>query len=376
LVIIYFKIVDLKCYDYAMRYIIPFVSSDISNAPSLFAGKQQLQVPDLCHQYCGRNNNCKCIRMIAYHASHEQFAPSRLLKLAQAAEAAGFDAIHSSDHFHPWSTRQGESGFAFSWVAAALQATSLPVSMVCAPGQRYHPAIVAQAIATLAEMYPGRYSVELGSGEALNEMITGTPWPAKEIRNERLKESAEVIRKLLNGQQVTFHGHINIKNARLYSLPGINPPLFCAAISEQTASWAGGWADGLLTTAGDLKEVKAKRDKFEKGGGKGKPVRLQFSFSYHQDKEAAIDGAYEQWRSNLVGTTKLGDLSTPEQFDDATEKISREEVAEKVPIYTSIESVLEHAQEYLDNGFQMVTLHNVNTNQEQFVEDFGRVYKR
>ncbi|MHA4844209.1 TIGR03885 family FMN-dependent LLM class oxidoreductase [Flavitalea antarctica] len=314
--------------------------------------------------------------MIAYHASHEQFAPSRLLKLAQAAEAAGFDAIHSSDHFHPWSTRQGQSGFAFSWVAAALQATSLPVSMVCAPGQRYHPAIVAQAMATLAEMFPGRYSVELGSGEALNEMITGTPWPAKQIRNERLRESADVIRKLLQGERVTYHGHINVKNAKLYSLPEMKPMIFCAAISEQTASWAGGWADGLLTTAGELAEVKTKREKFEKGGGVGKPVHLQFSFSYHPDKEAAIDSAYEQWRSNLVGTQKLGDLSTPEQFDDATAKVTREEVAEKVPIYTDIRGILEHAQQYLDSGFQMVTLHNVNTYQEKFVEDFGKVYQR
>jgi coenzyme F420-dependent glucose-6-phosphate dehydrogenase len=314
--------------------------------------------------------------MIAYHASHEQFAPSRLLRLARSAEAAGFDAIHSSDHFHPWSLRQGQSGFAFSWVAAVLQATGLAVSMVCAPGQRYHPAIVAQAIATLAEMYPGRYSVELGSGEALNEMITGTPWPSKQIRNERLKESAEVIRKLLDGQQVTFQGHINIKNARLFSLPENMPLLFCAAISEETSSWAGGWADGLLTTAGELKEVQAKKDKFEKGGGKGKPVHLQFSFSYHQDKDVAIDGAFEQWRSNLVGIDKLDDLSTPEQFDNAAENITREEIAEKVPIYTDIKSVIDRAKEYLDNGFQMVTLHNVNTNQEQFVDDFGNAYKR
>ncbi|HTE23513.1 TIGR03885 family FMN-dependent LLM class oxidoreductase [Flavitalea sp.] len=314
--------------------------------------------------------------MVAYHASHEQFAPSRLLRLAEAAELAGFDAIHSSDHFHPWSVRQGESGFAFSWVASVLQATKLPVSMVCAPGQRYHTAIVAQAIATLAEMYPGRYSVELGSGEALNEMITGTAWPSKQIRNERLKESADVIRKLLNGQQVTFHGHINVKNAKLYTLPATRPPLFCAAISEQTAAWAGEWADGLLTTAGDLQEVIKKREQFEMGGGKGKPVRLQFSFSYDHDREAAIDGAYDQWRTNIIGTDKLDDLSTPQQFDIVAEKITREEISEKVPIYTNIEAVIDHVQKYLNNGFQMVTLHNVNKNQEQFVEDFGKVYKK
>src|SRR5688572_26360512 len=123
---------------------------------------------------------------IFYHASHEQFPPSELLQLAKMAELAGFDGVHSSDHFHPWSERQGQSGFSFSWIAAAMQATHLPFSMVCAPGQRYHPAIVAQAIATLAEMFPGRFSVELGSGEALNESITGDVWPQKEERNARL----------------------------------------------------------------------------------------------------------------------------------------------------------------------------------------------
>src|SRR5688500_14952285 len=141
--------------------------------------------------------------LICYHASHEQFAPSHLLKLVVAAEAAGFDGIHSSDHFHPWGRAQGQSGFTFSWIGAALQATSLHFSMVCAPGQRYHPAIVAQAIATLAEMFPGRINFELGSGEAMNEAITGEEWPDKQTRNERLLQSVTIIRRLLKGEKVS-----------------------------------------------------------------------------------------------------------------------------------------------------------------------------
>src|SRR5688572_33157874 len=153
--------------------------------------------------------------MICYHASHEQFAPSLLLKLAVAAERAGFSGLHSSDHFHPWSSSQGQSGFSFSWIAAALQATSLPCSVITAPGQRYHPAIVAQAIATLEEMFPGRFSIALGSGEALNENITGEKWPAKEDRNKRLKESVDVIRRLLNGEMVSHKGAVIVEHARL-----------------------------------------------------------------------------------------------------------------------------------------------------------------
>jgi coenzyme F420-dependent glucose-6-phosphate dehydrogenase len=156
---------------------------------------------------------------IGYQASHEQFSPSALLRYAVMAEQAGFDAIHSSDHFHPWSAAQGQSGYSFAWLGAALQATSLPFGVICAPGQRYHPAIVAQAAATLTEMFPGRFWLTLGSGEAINEQITGGRWPGKPERNQRLLESATVIRRLLAGETVSHDGLVTVKEAKLYSLP-------------------------------------------------------------------------------------------------------------------------------------------------------------
>jgi G6PDH family F420-dependent oxidoreductase len=125
---------------------------------------------------------------IGIHASHEQIPPSALLTAMRDAEAAGFERAWSSDHFSPWSARQGESGFAWSWLGAAMQATAMPYGVVNAPGQRYHPAIVAQAAATLAELFPGRFSVALGSGEFSNERITGEVWPRKAVRNARLRE--------------------------------------------------------------------------------------------------------------------------------------------------------------------------------------------
>ena len=127
---------------------------------------------------------------IGFHASHEQFAPSRLLSLVRQAEAAGFDAAMSSDHFAPWGLAQGHSGFSWSWIGAALATTSFPIGMVVAPGQRYHPAVVAQGMATLAEMFPGRYWGALGSGEALNEHITGDAWPPKADREARGRRAA------------------------------------------------------------------------------------------------------------------------------------------------------------------------------------------
>ena len=157
--------------------------------------------------------------LFGYHASQEQFAPSQLLRYSQLAEDVGFQAIMCSDHFHPWSERQGESGFTFAWLGAVMQTTSVSFGSVCAPGQRYHPAIVAQAAATLADMFPERYWIALGSGQLLNEHITGERWINKADRNTRLKECADVIRRLWAGERVTYKGFINVDEAELYTLP-------------------------------------------------------------------------------------------------------------------------------------------------------------
>src|SRR4029453_16191359 len=151
------------------------------------------------------------------HCSHEQIPPADLLTAVIAAERAGFDAAMCSDHFSPWSERQGQSGFAWSWLGAALQATNLSFGVVNAPGQRYHPAIIAQAIGTLSSMYPGRFWAALGTGEYSNEHITGDVWPRKDVRNARLRESVDVIRDLLNGEEVSRDGLITVDRARLWT---------------------------------------------------------------------------------------------------------------------------------------------------------------
>lgn len=141
-----------------------------------------------------------------YQASHEQYPPSTLLQYIQMAEQAGFQACLSSDHTHPWSRVQGNSGFAQSWLGAALQATHLTFGVVTVPGYRYHTAVLAQAVATLEEMFPGRFFLTMGSGEALNEHIIGKGWPVKPERNAILQESAEVMRRLWRGEEVTHTG--------------------------------------------------------------------------------------------------------------------------------------------------------------------------
>jgi probable non-F420 flavinoid oxidoreductase len=310
---------------------------------------------------------------IIYHASHEQHSPSRLLKLVQLAEQAGFDGIHSSDHFHPWSVRQGHSGFSFSWLGAAMQATRLPFSMVCAPGQRYHPAIVAQAIATLAEMFPDRFEVELGSGEALNEVMTGEEWPAKEMRNQRLLECFAVIKKLLTGQEVTFEGHVKVKEAQIYSLPPAPPPLYCAALSRQTSEWAAPWSDGLLTTAGEIDETADKINAFRNNGGKHKPIRVQYAFSFAETKQKALEAAFDQWRTIMVDAEKLATLYKPEHFDKATAAVKMEELEGKIPLITNITELQQSIDLYTQLDVNGIILHNVNnTSQEAFIEEYGK----
>src|SRR5690606_34033714 len=156
---------------------------------------------------------------IGYHASHEQLPPRDLLAAVRHAESAGFDAAMCSDHLSPWTTTQGQSGFAWTWLGAALASTRFSIGVVTAPGQRYHPVVLAQAIATVEQMFPGRFWAALGSGEAINEHVTGTGWPEKPDRNRRLRECADTIRRLLAGEKVERDGTIRVHSARVWSRP-------------------------------------------------------------------------------------------------------------------------------------------------------------
>jgi coenzyme F420-dependent glucose-6-phosphate dehydrogenase len=309
---------------------------------------------------------------IAYQASHEQFAPSHLLQLAGQAEEAGFDAIHSSDHFHPWSRQQGQCGFSFAWLGAAMQQSGLPFGMVCAPGQRYHPAVVAQAVATLGEMFPDRFHVSLASGEALNESITGEKWPLREERNSRLQECAEVIRRLLAGEMVNHTGQVRVEHAQLYTLPAIKPPLFAAALSPESARRVGGWADGLVTVCQSSEQLKQVMDAFKAGGGEGKPVHVKIDLSYALDEEEALRGAHEQWRTNVFGHDIITDTAKVEQFEAMAEYVRPEDMRDSVLVSADPEVFIRHIREVAALGVESIILHNVNRGQERFIEDFGR----
>ena len=309
--------------------------------------------------------------IIGYHASHEQFPPDYLLQCVQKAEEAGFEGAMCSDHFHPWSTQQGESGFAFAWLGAALEATSLPMGVVCAPGYRYHPAIVAQAFATLGKMYPERIWAAFGSGQALNESITGEVWPEKQERNARLRECYEIIDALWEGETVSHHGRVEVVGAHLYTRPEIKPQAMVAAITAETARWAGGFAGGLITIAQSLEDTREVVEAFVEGGGEGKPVFCQVQLSYHQDYEKALSQAHREWKTNIFGSPVLSELPSPDHFEEAARFVTPEEMKEHVLISNQPEQLGEWIRDFGELGFDGLFLHQVGPEQKEFLEIFG-----
>jgi probable non-F420 flavinoid oxidoreductase len=310
--------------------------------------------------------------VVGFHASHEQVHPGVLRDDAVRAEDAGFDAVMCSDHLAPWTGAQGHSGYAWSWLGAALQATRrVPMGAFHAPGQRYHPVISAQAMATLAAMFPGRLPwVAVGSGENLNEHVTGAAWPAKPVRMQRLLECVEVMRALWRGEEVTHDGLVTVHEARLWSLPEQPPHLVAGAISVETARWAAGWADGLITVNQPRETLRALIDAYRTAGGRG-PVRLQVHLSYAPVEAQALDIAVRQWRGNCVPTLLAWDLTRPEQFEAATRHVPPEEVARNVRVSADLSRHRDWILEDFELGFDEVFLHHVGSDNSGFIDAFG-----
>lgn len=309
---------------------------------------------------------------IGYHASHEQFAPEQLLGLVQCAAKAGFDAAMCSDHFHPWTEAQGHGGHAWTWLGSAMQACRLPFGVVTCPAGRYHPAVIAQAVATLARMHEDRLWIAVGSGEALNESITGEEWPSKPCRNRRLQQAAAVMQALWAGEEVDHDGAVRVRHARLYSLPTRPPLMLAAALSEETAEWAGGWADGLITVSRPAGELRGVVDAFRRGGGAGKPLYLQVKLSWAPTEQEAIDGAFDQWRANVLPPATTETLATPARFEAAAADVSRDDIRRSVRVSADPARHVAWLRDDLALGFDHLYLHNVNRRQADFIECFGR----
>ncbi|HZI96593.1 MAG TPA: TIGR03885 family FMN-dependent LLM class oxidoreductase [Actinomycetales bacterium] len=308
--------------------------------------------------------------VVGFHSSHEQVHPTALLRAVGLAQDAGFTAAMCSDHFSPWSERQGQSGFAWSWLGAALATTDLPFGAVNAPGQRYHPAIIAQASATLAAMFPGRFWVALGTGEASNEHITGAGWPRKDLRTRRLRECVDIIRALHAGEEVSHEGLVTVDRARLWTLPETPPALIGPAVSVQTASDVADWADGLITVNQPHDHLRAMVDAYRGAGGRGR-LHLQVHVSWAPDDEEALAIAHDQWRTNVFPPPICWDLDSAEAFDAASTDVTPDAVRKTVLVSSDLARHAAWIAELVDIGFDEVYLHHVGQEQEAFIDAFG-----
>jgi coenzyme F420-dependent glucose-6-phosphate dehydrogenase len=302
---------------------------------------------------------------IGYAISSEEHLPNDIVGHARLAEDAGFTYSLISDHYHPWVDAQGHSPFVWSvigGIATATQNLRLGTGVTC-PTIRTHPAVIAQAAATSAAMMPGRFFLGVGSGEALNEHITGARWPETEVRLEMLEEAVAVMRLLWQGGNQSHHGkHYTVENARIYTLPQEPVQIMMGASGPKAAELAGRIADGFIGTSPDRKTVEA----FEKAGGQG-PRYGQMTVCWALDEAKALQTAHTIWpNSGLPG--ELGqELPTPAHFEQAAQLVTPEKVKESVVVGPDASKYLAKIEEYVQAGYDHVYIHQVGPDQEGFI---------
>lgn len=320
---------------------------------------------------------------IGYAAALEQFHPTEALDYAVHAEAHGFSGVMAADHFQPWTPAQGQASFVWNVLTALGERTRGDIGPgVTAPTFRYHPAMVAQASATLAAMYPGRHWLGVGSGEALNEHVVGHYWPEAPERIERMFEAVEIIGKLftgsLAGRDVRHHGRFyRLESTRLWTMPSVAPPIYVATGGPVTARRAGKHADGLITVGAPVEKVAGLLDRFAAGAREaGKdasamPKTLQLHLSWAETDEEALTNALEQWPNGAMRFAK-GDIRSPFDFAAIARSVRAEDFAGRMVISADPDLHRAEIQKYADLGFDRIYLHNVGRNQRRWAEVFGR----
>ncbi|NJL94910.1 MAG: TIGR03557 family F420-dependent LLM class oxidoreductase [Anaerolineae bacterium] len=306
---------------------------------------------------------------IGYAISSEEHPPRDIVRHAQRAEEVGFGYALVSDHFHPWVDRQGHSPFVWSLLGAIAHATErlhIGTGVTC-PLIRTHPAIIAHAAATVAAMMPGRFFLGLGTGENLNEHILGDPWPAYAIRHEMLEEAVQVIRLLWRGGLQSHYGrYYTVENARLYTLPEQLPPIMIAASGPKSAEAAGQLGDGLISTSPEASLVEA----FRRHGQPNRPRYGKLTVCWAEDVVSARRMAHRIWPNAGLKGELSQELPLPRHFEQATQTVREEDVAESVICGDDPQPYFEGIQAYAEAGFDHVYIHQVGPDQEGFFRFF------
>jgi G6PDH family F420-dependent oxidoreductase len=289
---------------------------------------------------------------IGYFLSCEEYGPAELVEQARDAAEAGFDSLWISDHFHPWNDAQGESPFVWSVIGAVTQVCDLPITTaVTCPTVRVHPAVVAQAAATSAVLANGRFTLGVGSGEALNEHVTGARWPSADVRLEMLEEAVAVIRELWRGDFVEHHGkHYTVENARIYTLPDRPPEIHVSGFGPKAIEVAARIGDGYITTTPDAEAI----EQFRKAGGEGKPVQAGYKVVWGIDDDAAIDAAHRLWANSGVPGELSQVLPSPKHFEQVSQLVTRESTAKSVAYGADVQRHVDAFKPFADAGFDAV----------------------
>jgi G6PDH family F420-dependent oxidoreductase len=301
--------------------------------------------------------------------SSEEHGPQALVDQARRAEEAGFHALWISDHFHPWIDEQGHSPFVWSSIGAISQATGLPVTTaVTCPTVRIHPAIIAQAAATSAVLLEGRFALGVGSGEALNEHILGDAWPDADTRLEMLEEAVEVIRTLWRGGTQDHRGrHYTVQNARIYDLPDDSPPILVSGFGPKAVRLAARIGDGYVTTMPDAELIGLYRSE----GGQG-PVQAGTKVCFGADEAQARRTAHRLWPNEALPGELAQVLPVPAHFEQASELVTEEMVAEAVPCGPDIDRHLQALQQFADAGVDELFVQQIGPDQDAFFGAWAR----
>jgi len=312
-------------------------------------------------------------RKVGFFLSHEQFSPASLVEYAVAAEAAGFDSVWASDHFHPWQENQGHAGHAWLTLAAIGQRTSRIAlgSAVTCPIYRYHPANVAQAFATLGALYPGRVFLGLGTGEAVNELAAGGGWGPYAEREARLREAIGLIRQLWSGEFVTHHGAFSVSNAKIYTHPPEPPPIYVAAAGPKSAALAGELSDGWITDCRTLLERPDVRRAFDAAArGRDVPILVE-QYVFAGDEREALEAA-RLWLFAPIADQVLA-IDDPRAIQRlAEERSSPERVIESWLISRDPAAHVAQLQALFDAGASHVAVHSAQPDQERCIEFYAR----
>jgi G6PDH family F420-dependent oxidoreductase len=308
---------------------------------------------------------------LGYTLSSEEFPPLELVEHARMAEEAGFTFALISDHYHPWVDRQGHSPFVWSTiggVAAKTQRIRIGTGVTC-PTVRIHPAIIAQAAATSAAMLPGRFFLGIGTGENLNEHITGERWPSANVRREMLEEAVWIIRKLWSGEDVDHEGaYYQVVDARIYTLPDPLPEIYVAASGELAAELAGEIGDGFIGTAPAKNVVQA----FESAGGQGKPKYGQVTVCWDSDEARARKTAHEIWPNAAITGELSAELPLPRHFEQAAKMVTEDDTAEAIVCGPDPAKHIEKIRSYADAGYDHIYVHQIGPNQRGCVQFYQR----